>query len=75
MGRVALEVTLEGAVFLGDCQGVVLFGEVIHAEVVVAVVGEDGDDFFQHLKFFFWAGQIFGLEDFLGWHDPGDVGV
>ena len=66
MGRVALQVVLQGAIFLGHGQFVVGQDEVVHADIAVARGGQLLYGVVQHFQLEFGTGQILGVDAPLG---------
>ena len=66
MGGVALEVALQPAFLLGDGQLVIRQGEVVHADVTVAGLGQLLDGGLQHQQLFGRGEQVVGINAPLG---------
>ena len=75
MGRVALEVTIEGAIALGHGEFVVRLGEVIHADVNVAGTGELFDGHLQDVELLLRSRQLGFVDPALGLEHLWQVGV
>lgn len=74
-GGVAHEVAVEGAVADGGPEGIGFEGEVVHADLAVAGVFEEGAAEFVEAAFLFAGGEVVLGEFPLAGFDPGDVGV
>ncbi len=73
-GGVALEITMERAILLGDGEFVAGFGEVVHADVDIAGFEEFQEAGAEDFEFLHAFGEV-AFERALLLFEPGDVGV
>ena len=75
LGGIALEVAMQLALALGHRQFVIGLGEVIHADELITLTGEEGDGVLQHGQLLPGGRHVFLLQLVLGGEAARQVGI